>query len=526
MRSFSPFAVLALLLLAAAGILIGGSRVARREVNVRVAADRGPMRAVAEKMGAQLASLDQLYEADLRQLTAIGLDDPANIDQHSLWQRCQRIDGVSQWSLIWNTPSLMSPDIHVPIDPREGSQLPQPAFEAVIGRPSYLQILLSAKEIPGPHGAGLGWIDEPGKPLLYWQARPGGAVVLLIDPDAVRASLEPWFKRWAAGGMQPLEGAHASFALLGPDGRRVAAVGATQVGEPDYMLPVRSRFGTWQLAAWDPLVTRLRYDEPIQAAAAALAVLVALLGVFGFVQQRRTLALAAQRVSFVNRVSHELRTPLTNIMLNLDLATEGMGDESPEAARRLGLVREEVGRLARLIENVLTFSRAGDRPRAREARACVPSGIIAAVVEQFSASFARRGFTVQCTGEPSSACLIDADAFAQILANLLSNVEKYVPGGVVEIASALEQGTLSVTISDQGPGIAPGEAERIFRPFERLDSRINEGATGTGLGLAIARDLAESAGGSLTLVPSLRGASFRLTLPAPHAPGLEAISAA
>jgi len=85
---------------------------------------------------------------------------------------------------------------------------------------------------------------------------------------------------------------------------------------------------------------------------------------------------------------------------------------------------------------------------------------------------------------------------------------------------------LSVTVTDQGPGIAPGEAERIFRPFERLDSRINEGATGTGLGLAIARDLAESSGGSLTLVPSSRGASFRFTMPAPSAPGPEVISAA
>ena len=526
MRSISPFAVLALLLLAAAGILIGGNHVARREVSVRMGRDRGPMRVAAGKMEQQLAHLDDLYENDLRQLTAIGLNDPANIDQHSLWEQCRRIDGVSQWSLIWNAPSLMSPDIHVPIDPRRGNPMPQPAFQAVIGRPSYLQVLLSPQEVPGSKGATTGWIDEPGKPLLFWQARPGGAVVLLIDPEAVRASLEPWVRLRAASAMQPLEAAHTPFALLGPDEQRVATVGPRQAGEPDFSLAIQSRFGTWQLAAWDPVVTQVRYDAPAQTAAATLAVLVALLGVYGFVQQRRTLALAAQRVSFVNRVSHELRTPLTNIMLNLDLAAEGIGEESPEVTRRLGLVREEARRLARLIENVLTFSRSGEHRGARQARACAPSGIIAAVVEQFAASFARRGFTVRVTGEASEACLIDADAFAQILANLLSNVEKYVPGGVVEIAVAVQQGMLAVTVSDQGPGIAPGEAERIFRPFERLDSRINEGATGAGLGLAIARDLAESSGGSLTLVPSARGASFRFTMPAPRAPGLEVIAAA
>ena len=68
--------------------------------------------------------------------------------------------------------------------------------------------------------------------------------------------------------------------------------------------------------------------------------------------------------------------------------------------------------------------------------------------------------------------------------------------------------------SDEGPGIPAEAAERIFRPFERLDSRVNEGATGTGLGLAIARDLAASMGGTLRLVASAGGAAFQLCVPA------------
>ncbi|MDQ3622723.1 MAG: ATP-binding protein, partial [Verrucomicrobiota bacterium] len=119
---------------------------------------------------------------------------------------------------------------------------------------------------------------------------------------------------------------------------------------------------------------------------------------------------------------------------------------------------------------------------------------------------------------------LDADALAQILANLLSNVEKYAPGGTVEIASSVASGTLTIVVSDEGPGIPEREAERIFRPFERLDSRINEGATGTGLGLAIARDLATGMGGSLRLLPSARGATFELRVPAPGAPGLASVA--
>jgi signal transduction histidine kinase len=522
-RSTLSSATLGLLLLAAAIILLGGQRLARRTELVRVAGDRAPIRTVAAEMEQEMARLERLYEGDLRQLVAAGSSPAA--DQQAVWQQCDRIIGVSQWSLIWTRPGVMTEDVHIPIDLQQAGRMPEPAFHIDPAELPHPRVLLSSQEMP--KSPGWGWIDEPGKPLFFWQWSRRAVVVLLIDPEPLRAALEPWFADWSTSAFGPLRAAHAPFALLGPDDRRVASVGARQVGEPDFLLPVHSRFGTWQLAAWDPVQTLVRYDAPTQFAAAALAVLVALLGVFGFVQQRRMLALAAQRVSFVNRVSHELRTPLTNILLNLDLAAEGMSEDMHEPARRLGLVREEAQRLGRLIENVLTFSGRRERRReTRKPRAGVPSSIIAAVVEQFAASFARRGLTVRHTGEASVTCLIDADALAQILANLLSNVEKYVPGGVVEIAATVEHAVLTVTVTDQGPGIAAEEAQRIFRPFERLGSRINEGATGTGLGLAIARDLAEGAGGSLRLIPSSRGASFQLKLLAPPAPGLEVISVA
>ena len=76
------------------------------------------------------------------------------------------------------------------------------------------------------------------------------------------------------------------------------------------------------------------------------------------------------------------------------------------------------------------------------------------------------------------------------------------------------------------PAFPAREAERIFRPFERLDSRINEGATGTGLGLAIARDLAASMGGTLLLRPCERGAAFELRVPAPEALPISAVEVA
>jgi signal transduction histidine kinase len=104
-------------------------------------------------------------------------------------------------------------------------------------------------------------------------------------------------------------------------------------------------------------------------------------------------------------------------------------------------------------------------------------------------------------------------AVIQILVNLIGNAVRHSPsGGTVRLAFARTPGTASVTVSDEGPGIAPADQQRIFERFERADSDV----AGTGLGLAISRRLARSMGGDVTLdsAPGA-GARFTLTLPSP-----------
>jgi signal transduction histidine kinase len=404
-------------------------------------------------------------------------------------------------ALAWPEPTLRT----------KRSGLPRPTIQ------------LSERELLNHSGDRAGWIDRPGQPLLYWSRRDRESVVLVLflERDEIAEAIDEWFRLWLANGASGtfagVMAAGGPHRVDGASGRIIGASGPDPVDpeRPDFLLPVRARYGTWQLAAWDQYQLRTNYHLPTVASAVLLGLFTALLGSGVFVQQRRAAALAAQRVSFVNRVSHELRTPLTNILLNIDIAHDTLIDTAGETTRRLALVQEEARRLGRLIENVLTFSRHEQGKLRIEPCACVPASVIDAVVDQFAPSFARRALQVRRAGDVTFPCLIDSDALAQILSNLLSNVEKYVPGGTVEITSEHRGDSLSMTISDQGPGIPATETDRIFRPFERLDSRVNEGASGTGLGLAIARDLAISMGGSLRLVPAGSGASFQVIVPAP-----------
>ncbi len=508
----SPWLSLILLGTLALALAFGGARLARRVENVRVERDGAPLRGFEEALQTELSRLEQLYEKHARLVA----NTPPDSDAAKTKKNAEWLVGLRQLSLIGaRTPADAKNDVHIPIDARIGEELPLPAF--VRGNDPGLpkkRIILPADELLESE-PDRGWIAQPGQSTIFWQRLDSGRVaVLLINVEAVRASMNKRIAAWTGEEFEPVRVAGGPDALLAPDDTQLASVGNT-TAQPNMLLPLRTRFGTWRLASWDRFETRESFHQPTLLAGIGAAVLVAMLGVFVFAQQRAANRLAAQRVSFVNSVSHELRTPLTNMLLNLDLVAE----QVPEPAEaRLGLVREEAGRLGRLIENVLTFSRGEQGKLTIRAAACRPVLVIDSVTAQFAASFERKKIALLRKGDAAEPCVLDPDALAQIIANLLSNVEKYAPGSEVTLTSIWENGVLIMRVADTGPGIPAHAAERIFYPFERVDSLINEGSTGTGLGLAIARELAQEMGGTLALMPSERGATFELRVPAPPVP--------
>jgi signal transduction histidine kinase len=270
----------------------------------------------------------------------------------------------------------------------------------------------------------------------------------------------------------------------------------TATGPAALLMPHRTRLGEWQVQAWDRRQVATTHDSATLILACGIAAALLLLGAFLSIQQRRALRLAEERVSFVNRVSHELGSPLTNILLNLDLSLRSLNDRPAESRRRLSLVNEEVQRLARLVSNVLTFSRGERKTLDLRPAACIPDEVVEAVLAQFQPSLERRKVSVEWQRGASSGTRLDPDALAQITGNLISNVEKYAShGGWLGLETRMENNRFQLRVRDRGPGIPPRQKERIFEAFERVHRGVSEGSSGTGLGLSIARDLARRMGG-------------------------------
>jgi signal transduction histidine kinase len=216
---------------------------------------------------------------------------------------------------------------------------------------------------------------------------------------------------------------------------------------------------------------------------------------------------------FLMSVSHELRTPLTAIRGHVAALREDVLEDEEARNRSLAVISEEALRLERLVGDVLDLAKL-DAHRFALLREQVD---VRSLCERAYATFAeeakKRELSYELDLEDDPVLVTDGDRVLQIVSNLLANALQWTPeGGRVELALFAHNGEVSVAVSDTGPGIAPGERERIFRPF------WSGTGGGTGLGLTIAWELAHALGGRLELESEPgRGSRFVLVLPAQSA---------
>ncbi len=226
---------------------------------------------------------------------------------------------------------------------------------------------------------------------------------------------------------------------------------------------------------------------------------------------------AATKDRFLSIVSHELRSPLAGITGYAELLLRGRkGPLTDEQRRYVERIRDAGQYQAGLIEDILDFAAIGE---GRElSRLSVPVEQILARAEAMLALRAQEANrTLTRTPKPApGTVLADGRATQQILLNLGMNALKYGLQGPIEIAVSQHDAMTSISVRDEGEGIAADELDRIFDPFVQLP--VTDGTEtkrkGVGLGLAISRDLARAMHGDLTVVSEPgRGSTFTLRLP-------------
>jgi two-component system, OmpR family, sensor kinase len=211
---------------------------------------------------------------------------------------------------------------------------------------------------------------------------------------------------------------------------------------------------------------------------------------FNHMLDRLTDAFAGQR-AFVADASHELRTPLTVIGGQLEVLASQPHPPGEEVRRVERLVRAEISRMSRLVDDLLLLAKAEHTQFLR----LQPIDLPVYVQELWDGMSLLADRRFELGPIPAGTLRADPDRLAQALRNLLSNaIAHTAPGeGLVRLAVELD-GTdrLLFVVEDDGPGIPADQRERVFDRFHRTDTARDRASGGTGLGLAIVRAIAEA----------------------------------
>jgi signal transduction histidine kinase len=248
-----------------------------------------------------------------------------------------------------------------------------------------------------------------------------------------------------------------------------------------------------------------------------LLVLTMGVGAAALLQIRRERQLAALRDAFISGVSHELRTPLAQIRVFAELEEAGKLRSQEERQRAMSVINREATRLSHLVENVLRFSRqqnAATPARMREAVDLTAALHEAAEAMQPLASL--RSMRIVPEAPHGIHALAGRDGVRQILVNLLDNAVKYGPTGqTIELRARRDQDQVTISVDDEGPGIAEADRRTIFEPYRRLTRDVEARHPGTGIGLAVVADLVALFAGRVHAERGPRGgARFVVILPA------------
>lgn len=230
---------------------------------------------------------------------------------------------------------------------------------------------------------------------------------------------------------------------------------------------------------------------------------------FNAMLDRLEQAFGSQR-SFVSDAGHELRTPITIVRGHLEL----MGDDPAEREETLALVDDELGRMSRIVEDLLLLAKAehGDFLRP----GTIDLDLFVEEVHARATALGDRRWTIE--GAVPATITGDRQRLMQAMLNLAANAAQHTAaGGRIGIGSRIQDGEAQLWVRDDGPGISADDQKRIFERFARLDP--GRRTSGAGLGLAIVQAITTAHGGRVSVASEPgHGATFVLHLPLDELP--------
>ncbi|MGW4365774.1 SpoIIE family protein phosphatase [Nocardia takedensis] len=226
------------------------------------------------------------------------------------------------------------------------------------------------------------------------------------------------------------------------------------------------------------------------------------------------------KTAFFTSVSHELRTPLTLIAGPAHDALLDRGAPlAPVQRERVEIIRRNAGRLRRMVDTLLDFSRIEQGAVTFEPVPVDVGALTRGLAESFAPAVRRAGldFSIDAAAD-MPAVLLDPGHWERIVLNLLSNAVKFTLSGEIAVGVRVGDGEVDLWVRDTGVGIDAADLPHVFERFRQVRGAGGRSHEGSGIGLALVRELAESHDGRAEVVSRVgHGSTFTVRLPARHA---------
>jgi PAS domain S-box-containing protein len=338
----------------------------------------------------------------------------------------------------------------------------------------------------------ISWNGAAQRMFLFTEDEVLGRTLTMIMPERYRQAHQQGWKRYRRTGIQHILGRAVELHGLRKDGSE---------------FPLELSLSSWETECGElfsgiirDITERKRNEEALRALSESL-------------KKNDEL-----KSALLASVSHDLRSPLTSMRAAADsLLDRELNLDSATLHELHLIVGEGVSRLTRLVEDLLAMARVEAGALHLSMQWTSPAEICSDVLDRCAPELRDHRVSVECA-ENLPSVKVDPRLVAEALTHLVENAAKYSPrGSEITVRAQFRGDELLMSATDQGPGIAPEERDRIFDKFYRSAHRSAQQSDGTGMGLAIARGIIEAHGGRIWVesAPN-KGATFTFALLAEH----------